>query len=297
VDSGAVKRLRARLGGVLLLGGLCIGCGKSDGGVSMAPSCAGAFVMPNPASTGLPNPASYTTNTDGTVADNVSGLVWQGAVDPGDYTQARAGTSCANLGGAWRLPTRLELVSLVDFTVAYPGLTINSKYFPNTPAASFWTSSATAGASEYAWIVGFDSGVASVDSVASTHDVRCVQAASKCDPARYQVRAGGLVLDHATGLTWRQAVAPDSYAWSDATTYCAGLGAGWRLPSLTELQTIVEDTTLNPAIDRTAFPGTPSTYFWTSSGDGAGGAWYVDFDSGTTGLNDATIPYGVRCVR
>jgi hypothetical protein len=36
--------------------------------------------MPNPASSGLPNPASYTDLGDGTVKDNVTGLIWQQAV-------------------------------------------------------------------------------------------------------------------------------------------------------------------------------------------------------------------------
>ena len=140
-----------------------------------------------------------------------------------------------------------------------------------------------------------------------------VLAASKCYPTRYQVQAGGLVLDDATGLTWQQTVSAGSYTWRAATTYCAGLGTGWRLPSLTELQTIVDDTTFNPAIDGTAFPNTPSTYFWTSSAFGAsdggasdggasdggasGGAWFVFFNSGFTGVNDAALTFSVRCVR
>ena len=36
--------------------------------------------MPNPSSSGLPNPSSYTDLKDGTVQDNVTGLVWQQAV-------------------------------------------------------------------------------------------------------------------------------------------------------------------------------------------------------------------------
>jgi hypothetical protein len=124
-----------------------------------------------------------------------------------------------------------------------------------------------------------------------------VLAASKCYPTRYEVQAGGLVLDDTTGLTWEQTVSGNSYTWKDATTYCAGLGPGWRLPSLTEMQTIVDDTTFNPAIDRSAFPNTPSTYFWTSSAQGTAGAWYVFFNSGFTGINDPTLPFRVRCVR
>jgi hypothetical protein len=310
---------------VVLLGGLLVGCGNAGstatdadggtaGGETTGDGTAGAtapctdgrqsgFVMPNPASTGLPNPASYTTNGDGTVTDNVTGLVWQGTVDPGSYTQAQAATYCASLGGAWRLPTRVELVSLVDFTIASPGVTINQTYFPSTPAAEFWTSSPAAGDSSYAWLVAFDGGIASIGVVQSANRVRCVEAgpraraASKCEPTRYQVQAGGLVLDSATGLTWQQNASGDSYAWSDATASCAGLGAGWRLPSLTELQTIVDDTTFNPAIDQTAFPNTPGTYFWTSSAYGSDGAYYVFFDSGFTGIDGACVTFSARCVR
>jgi hypothetical protein len=175
-----VKQAKMRLSAsVLLLGGLWIGCGKSANDCNGVPVTGVAgqsgFVMPNPTSAGLPHPASYTTNGDGTVTDNVTGLIWQVAVDPGSYMPAQAATYCANLGGAWRLPTRVELVSLVDFTVASPGPTINQMYFPNTPPAAFWTSTATAGAAGYVWIVGFDSGITSYDVVDSAYRVRCVR--------------------------------------------------------------------------------------------------------------------------
>jgi hypothetical protein len=178
-----VKGFKTRFSAsVMLLGGLCIGCGKS--GSTNDDMCTGVpvtdvigqsgFVMPNPASTGLPNPASYTTNGDGTVTDNVTGLIWRGTVDPGSYTPTQAATYCANLGGGWRLPTRVELVSLVDFTIASPGPTINQTYFPNTPGAAFGTSSAY-GASGGAWLVAFDSGLTSADFVPNAYKVRCVR--------------------------------------------------------------------------------------------------------------------------
>src|SRR5450432_4196895 len=86
------------------------GDAATDTAEAGAPSCA-AFPMPNPASAGLPNLASYTSNADGTITDEVTGLVWEGAVDPTLYMQDGAIAHCAAKGGGWRLPTRLELVS------------------------------------------------------------------------------------------------------------------------------------------------------------------------------------------
>src|SRR4051794_33543136 len=65
-----------------------------DAGAEAGASCEG-FPMPNPASSGLPNPASYAANADGTVTDEVTGLIWQGAVDATRYTEDEARARCA----------------------------------------------------------------------------------------------------------------------------------------------------------------------------------------------------------
>ncbi len=72
---------------------------------------------------------SYTDNGNGTITDNVTGLVWQqspdsngdGNIDASDkftYQQAVAAASSISLGGYsdWRLPTIKELYSLIDFS-------------------------------------------------------------------------------------------------------------------------------------------------------------------------------------
>jgi hypothetical protein len=263
--------------------------------------------MPNPAAAGLPNPASYTANQDGTVTDNVTGLVWERTPAPDSYDLDQATAHCAGKSAGWRLPTRLELVSLVDFTVLPPGPTINS-IFADTPADYFWTSSVDASVPPggYAWLVHFGIGLTASSFPAATTSARarCVRSpAPKCYAARYQV-SGGLVYDQTTGLTWQQAF--ESASQSDAKTLCSNLGTGWRLPSLTELQTIVDDTKfLPPTIDVGAFPDTPGglndlTMFWTSSPSTrfAGRHWYVDFYLGLssdTFFDAAQIL--VRCVR
>lgn len=256
--------------------------------------------MPNPMSAGLPNRASYVDNGNGTVTDQITGLVWQRLASGAKYRQADAARYCPTQGPQWRLPTRLELVSLVDFTVASPGPTINQA-FPGTPGEVFWTSSPAAGHPNSGWGVSFEIGYADFDDLADPARLRCVStagASAHCYPSRYQVKASGEVYDAATKLTWQQEVTGASYQWRDATAYCAGLSGGWRLPSMTELQTLVDDTKPNSTIDPTAFPHSPVAVFWTSSPvAGQPYAWGVDFTRGTTINPDVTTPYRVRCVR
>ena len=72
--------------------------------------------MPNPASAGLPNPASYRDNGDGTVTDNVTCLTWQKTVSSPTYTVDAGRAYCATLGAGWRMATRVELATVNDFT-------------------------------------------------------------------------------------------------------------------------------------------------------------------------------------
>jgi hypothetical protein len=281
--------------------------GAMDAGVAMA--C--GFTMPNPANAGLPNPASYTEDlVKGTVYDNVTGLTWEAAVNPNaQFTRTQAIKHCQDQG--LRLPTRIELVSLVDFTkpgVPFMGVdsgnpTIDPRFNP-TPAQRFWTSSIFTCNPNAPYYVSFDYG--------STHPAmgsdllyfaRCVSGGpSRCVPKRYDVQSDG-VHDLVTGLTWQRDVSPKQF-WSDAMTTCSTRGAGWRLPSLTELQTIVDETKHDPPIDGVVFPQTPAGLFWTSSPQAGhpNFAWYVAFLHGHADTDDASSSpttgntFFVRCV-
>ena len=300
-------------------------CGV-DGAVNDAEAAAGTtcgFIMPNPAGAGLPNPVSYTRNLAArTVTDNVTGLTWEAEVDPTTYPQAAAIMHCQNkAGGGWRLPSRIELVSLVDFTIAKPGPTISTAAFADDPvwtstAASedyrkFWTSSHGAFDAGTGWQINFADGSTHQTSGAGNYKARCVSGTPcRCPPNRYQVQAstpaGEEVYDGFTGLTWQRAVADTKMVWIDAAMYCP---SGWRLPSLTELSTIVDETMELPAIDAVTFQGTPGEPFWTSSpqaGSTNGGsppafAWYVTFYHGHSDVypsNDpASFKWWVRCVK
>src|SRR5207248_9459216 len=145
-----------------------------------------------------------------------TGLTWEAAVDDTAYTQDAAVARCAAMGGGWRLPTRLELVSLVDYTLAAPGPTINA-VFANTPGSVFWTASSYYGDAGDEWYVGFDEGYSDYGIINQSNLVRCVRPpAPRCHAARYAVQAGGVVLDEATGLTWQRTLDAASHTWSDA---------------------------------------------------------------------------------
>ncbi|HVZ71647.1 MAG TPA: DUF1566 domain-containing protein [Polyangia bacterium] len=264
------------------------------------PACH-AFPMPNPPSSGLPHPQAYTALDDGTVRDEVTGLLWQRAVTNVGISHEGAIAACAAKGEHWRLPTRLELLTLVDFTVGSPGPTI-APVFPDTPPEPFWSASLYKGDLGDAWTVSFDIGYSDYGVRNADNLVRCVnEAVSSCpvDPVPAADGDPTHVTDRTTGLTWQQTLDPRQFSWDDAAKYCAGLGAGWRVPSLLELQTIIDDGYEYPAVVAAAFPNTPSEDFWTSTplADTPGTSWYVDFFYGATDRDVNERLFRVRCVR
>ena len=280
------------------------GADASDAGgdtsdASGAPTC--GFVMPNPVATGLPNPARYDTSVSGIVTDQVTGLAWERQM-PGHtgsegcsvnvtgllYCPLRyAAAYCAanRLGGNsdWRLPTVLELVSLLDFTQWYPS--IDSTAFPDTPYEAFWSSTGMAVHPDNAWNVSFAIGSLGTAFIDQSMHVRCVRDGGmlppRCAPpgGRYQP-AADLVLDTFTGLTWQKGVGPSPTSLAMLATYCSGLGPGFRLPSIKELLTLVDygiSTSFGTPLDLTVFDPI-SAYLWSSSASLGSemGIWTLD---------------------
>lgn len=127
-------------------------------------------------------------------------------------------------------------------------------------------------------------------------------AAHAAAPAGLYTVGTDTVLDTATHLTWQRDVGP-SATWAAAGAYCQGLSRGgfssnWRLPTVRELQSIVDESVSSPSIDSGAFPGTPSNYFWSSSPYiGGGVAFVVYFVFGTVDYKGTSGISNVRCVR
>lgn len=126
-------------------------------------------------------PRSYTMNTNGTVIDNVTGLMWQRQDDNVTRDWAAVWTYCAGLTLAtftdWRLPTKQELQTLIDYGRSNPA--IDSIAFPGTEASGYWSSTSDAsGGGLYSWVVNFSNGyVNSYNEYnnSSSYYVRCVR--------------------------------------------------------------------------------------------------------------------------
>jgi hypothetical protein len=119
-------------------------------------------------------------NGDSTVTDNNTGLMWQQG-EPGNMSWGNALSYCQGLSlinhADWRLPNIRELESLVDDTRRVPA--INTSFFPNAYASSYWSSTTSSSDPSGAWYVGFSGGAAAV-SVKDNDGiyVRCVRGES-----------------------------------------------------------------------------------------------------------------------
>jgi hypothetical protein len=128
---------------------------------------------------GADAPAGRYTVTGGTVYDSKTKLTWQQAVPATTYyTWAAAKTYCGGVGAilggtGWRLPTRNELLTIVDYSRTNPST--DPTAFPSTPVNFFWSSSSLAGSSAYAWSVAFSDGTSSTYDVSFPFNVRCVR--------------------------------------------------------------------------------------------------------------------------
>jgi len=124
------------------------------------------------------SPSAYTDNQDGTVTDNVTGLMWQSPPAPTPMSQSAALTYCSTqlkAGGHsdWRLPTKIELASLVDSGRA--SVPTIDNVFSTTVADFYWTSTIYAQATANGWFVNFQTGGVGFYDLTGVGNVRCVR--------------------------------------------------------------------------------------------------------------------------
>jgi len=131
----------------------------------------------------------FTDNIDGTVTDNLTGLIWLKKANynstggsTGTATWANAlsfcnalhseqcGLSDGSSAGDWRLPNRFELESLLDMSQHGPALP-SGNLFTGVQSYRYWASATNAYYSTNAWYVYLNYGYVSYDGKAYTHYV------------------------------------------------------------------------------------------------------------------------------
>jgi hypothetical protein len=245
---------------------------------------------------------TYTDNGDGTVTDNVTGLMWQQTPSSDDYMWSEAEEYCENLEldgyDDWRMPSLKELFSISDFSSGWPY--IDTDYFDLasgevTKDEQFWSSNLYVGVTEE----GGSDAAFGVNHV--TGHIKAYAASSSGPIGGKYVRAvrgdaygvndfvdngDETITDNSTGLMWSQNDNEEGVDWEAALKYAenselAGY-TDWRLPNVKELQSIVDYTrsitatdaeNVGPAIDP-LFNCTSITseagyddyaYYWTST--------------------------------
>ena len=256
------------------------------------------------------HPPQYKDLGNGTVRDDVTGLIWQ-QIDGGAMTWEEAATyaDSLELGGDtdWRLPSPAELFRLMNHGLPDPAMDIS--VFPRSDAQYWWTSTARIDDASRVWVVNAGGGLgahrkaeASAAGGQQRIHTRCVRGTLSAS-SQWRGFAANTAMDQTTGLTWQTTAAPDVLSWEQALDYANGLVLNdcddWRLPNVKELQSIVDYGHTYPALDPMAFEALDTEPVWTSTSLAGHDekAWTIDFKLGTVSYSDKTDALRVLCVR
>lgn len=288
-----------------------------NGGAITPPVAGAAFYGQDAQISG--NQPSYTDNGDGTVTDNVTGLMWVKArASKVSWDDANNGASSCNVGGYgdWRMPTIKELYSLINFngksasTDAACIPNINTTYIEivfgdvtgdrvidgQDWSANKYVSTTMAGdATVFGvnFIDGRIKGYPQYDkrtNSANTMYVRYVRGNTSYGINSFTDNGNGTVTDNATGLMWSQHDSgigmnwQDALAWVQSKNQASYLGySDWRLPNAKELQSII-DYTKSP--DTSSSAAIDSVFVISSIQNEGGSIDYPYFWTGTTHLDN-----------
>ncbi|MDQ8206523.1 DUF1566 domain-containing protein [Coraliomargarita sp. SDUM461003] len=225
------------------------------------------------------NAPAYQHNHDGTVSDQVTGLMW--TQDPGakkTYAAALAAAAKCRVGGYrdWRLPSIKELYSLIQFNGTDPdpratssrSLTpfIDTSYFnfeygdtskneriidSQFASSTLYVSTTMKGAKTDFGVNFADGRIKGYGLVdprgrEKTFYVLYVRGNPNYGVNQYSDNLDGTIKDRATGLTWMQADSGESMDWPTALKYAEDMQhagySDWRLPNAKELQSIIDYT-------------------------------------------------------
>jgi len=256
-------------------------------------------------------PPAFTDNGDGTMLDNVTGLLWQ-KVDGGEMTweDACEYSDTLHLSGFedWRLPSSHELFSIVDHGRLNPA--INTNFFSITEAEYWWTDTGRADDPARIWVVNAGGGIGAhpknetISAGGSKRfHMRCVRSVFVDSVDHFSNNGDSTITDNFTGLTWHIGESISPMTWEQALNYCETKSAAgfddWRLPNIKELRSINADGLFKPSVDRTYFSNITASRYWSSTTEinNPSRAWFVDFNYGLVSYEIKSNPCYVFCVR
>jgi len=218
----------------------------------------------------------FTDNDNGTITDNLTGLMWEQAPSWDQVTWIAALTYAddLDLGGHddWRLPNVNELESLVNAGVAIPGAWLNEteQGFDSVREWQYYSSTDWEPGEENVWVVNlFDGRVIGYPLTGSfvwavrggqaggavslprtgqtvsdaTGDDGDLKMGVAWPVPRFMDNGDGTITDTLTGLMWEQAPSVTQVNWIAALTYAIDLDLGghrdWRLPNRKELRSLI----------------------------------------------------------
>lgn len=246
------------------------------------------------------NPLSYAKNNDGTVTDNVTGLMWQ-QLDGGEMTieNALIYADTLTLAGFsdWRLPTPLEAYTIINQNNNNPA--IDRDHFISTNAQYWWTSTAQHNDANKIWVTNAGGGIGnhlksetiSAGGVKKYH-VRVVR--DRNPPVTLTKRYssfGNSIIDQFTGLMWYKSPFASKVTWESAIQNAEDFSnegyTDWRLPNIKEIQSLTDYSRSNPSCDL-IFSELIVDKYWssTSLSNQSSQAWYWDNRFGITTYAD-----------
>jgi len=259
------------------------------------------------------NPVSWTNNGDGTITDNITGLMWQ-KTDAGEMTWENAGTYCNNLVLAgysdWRLPTGRELFSINHFDHLNPAM--DTTFFTKTAAQYWWSSEQQVNDPTKIWVVNSGGGIGphpKTETISAGGTKRFhVRAVRDPYTTTFSVthltdNGDGTINDNQTGLMWQKVSPSTKMSWEDALVYANNFSiagySDWRLPDVKELQSINDITLSNPSVSPVLFTGINTGNFWSSTSLylTPAKAWDMNTSLGIVTQRDKTSTDNVLLVR
>ena len=248
---------------------------------------------------------SYSRNL-GVVTDHIIGLQWSDTENVGFDSWDEAGNYCKELilnGKGWRLPTIIELNSIILPSVYHPA--IDTTAFQNYNSGTYgdyWTSSVGTGNTDKMWRLHLYGGSMNPTYKYNGGYSRCIRSQNLRLLANFS-RLSDVVIDNNTGLQWQDTKVVYKGKWLPAINYCEGLelnGKGWRLPNINELKSIIDYSRIGPSIN-SIFKNAIYNNFWSSTTApwATDSTLVIDFWLGELRSNDKTF-YDTnlaRCVR